>query len=56
MTTKANQPKPRTKQPKPNLYGPNSPSPKKKVTNSQHNQDEESEDRLYANTLKSSVN
>ncbi|HOX81920.1 MAG TPA: hypothetical protein PLJ60_11810 [Chryseolinea sp.] len=32
MSPKAKQDKPRVKKPKPNLYGPNSPSRKKRVT------------------------
>jgi hypothetical protein len=31
MRTKAKQSKPKAKRPKPNLHGPNSPTPKKKV-------------------------
>jgi hypothetical protein len=40
MSTKEKQHKPRAKKSKPNLHGPNSPTPKKRVAYDQVNDDE----------------
>ncbi len=41
MSNKAKQRKPSAKRPKPNLHGPNSPTPKKKVRVLYYDQDDE---------------
>jgi len=47
LSTKEKQNKLRVKKPKPNLYGPNSPSRKKKATSNQQDEDNEPMGSFY---------